>query len=90
LLVEAKLRFIYATKREAEAVNDAISPDNIKAPSGLQVKTTRHINSLVTYVRCEKSIGTLIATLDDLVACISVAEQAFMTTQVKNKVSKTK
>lgn len=83
MLLEAKLRFTYATKREAEAVNDAISPDNIKTPPGLRVETTRRNNNLLTHIRCEKSIETLIATLDDLVACISVAEQAFKAAQLK-------
>ena len=83
MLLEAELRFTYATKREAEAVNDAISPDNIKTPSGLQVETTRNHSNLLTHIRCEKSIETLISTLDDLVACISVAEQAFMATQLE-------
>ena len=90
MLLEAKLQFTYATKREVEAVKDAISPDNVKTPSGLQVKTIRCNNNLMTSVRCEKSIETLIATLDDLVTCISVAEQAFKAAQLKNEVSKTK
>lgn len=85
MLLKAKLQFTYATKREAEAVNDAISPDNIKTPSGLRVETIRRNTDLLTRIQCEKSIETLIATLDDLVACISVAEQSFKAAQLKNE-----
>lgn len=85
MLLKAKLQFTYATKREAEAVKDAITPDNIKTPPGLRVETTRKNTNLLTHIQCEKSIETLIATLDDLVACTSVAEQSFKAAQFKNK-----
>lgn len=77
MLLEAKLLFSYQTEREAEAVNKAVSPDNAKTPLGLDVRTSRHKRNLLTSVRCEKSIETFIAILDDLIACISVAEEAF-------------
>jgi len=77
LRLEAELLFSYQTEREAEAVNKAVSPDNVKTPPGLKVSTSRRKRDLLTSVRCEKSIETFIATLDDLIACISVAEEAF-------------
>ena len=85
MLLEAKLQFTYTTKREAEAVKDAITPDNIKTPPGLRVETTRKNANLLTHIQCEKSIETFIATLDDLVPCISVAEQSFKVAQLKNE-----
>ncbi len=77
MLLEAEFLFSYENEREAEAVTKAISPDNAKAPHGLDVSTSRHKCDLLASVRCEKSIETFLATLDDLIACISVAEEAF-------------
>jgi hypothetical protein len=77
LRLEAKLSFTYETEREAESVVRAVSPDNVKAPSGVTVTTARDGSDLFGIVRCERSLQTFLATLDDLLACISVAERTF-------------
>ncbi len=75
--LEAKLSFTYETERDAESVVKAVSPDNVKVPSGVTVTTTRDGSDLLGVVRCEKPLPTFLATLDDLLACISVAERTF-------------
>ena len=82
--LEAKLSLIYETETEAEAVRNAVSPDNVKVPFGLDVSTVRDKCYLLTSVHCKKSVETFIATLDDLLACISVAEQMFRAIQHSN------
>jgi len=77
LRLEAELFFVYETVREAEAVVKAVSPDNVEVPIGLKVETARSNCHLLAIVLCEKSLGTFIATLDDLLTCISVAEKTF-------------
>lgn len=79
--LEAKLSFFYETENEAEAVCSAVSPDNIKVPVGLDINTIRDKCCLLTLIQCKKSLETFIATLDDLLACISVAEQVFRAVQ---------
>lgn len=74
--LKAKLSLTYDDPKEAEAVTQAISPDNLEVPTGLRVKTVRRGSSLFTSVSCEKPLETFIATLDDLLACASVAEKA--------------
>jgi len=74
---KAELSFVYEAEREAVAVVEAVSPDNVGAPPGLAVETIRKSCSLLAIVHCEKSLETFIATLDDLLACISVAEKTF-------------
>ena len=81
--LEARLSFVYETEREAEAVVKAVSPDNMKVPAGLRVETVRNNCTLLASVQCEKSLETFIATLDDLLACISVAERAFRAVKAK-------
>ena len=75
--MKAEITLTYDAVREAEAVASAVSPDNVKVPPGLSVKTTRRRNKVLTEIECERRLPTLIATLDDLLACVSVAEKAF-------------
>ena len=75
--MEAKIRLNYQNEREAQAVAQAVSPDNMELPSGLYVKTVRNGSEVLTTVQCQTRLQTLIATLDDLLACVSVAEKTF-------------
>jgi len=75
--LEAEIRLSYENEREAEAVAKAVSPDNVEVPSGLYVKTVRNGSEVHTKVECQTRLATLIATVDDLLACVSVAEKTF-------------
>lgn len=75
--MEAEIRLSYENEREAEAVAKAVSPDNVKVPLGLYVKTVRNGSEVHTKVECQTRLATLIATVDDLLACVSVAEKSF-------------
>jgi len=75
--MEAKIILAYKSKREAEAVAKAVSPDNVKVPSGLSVKTTHRGAKVFTSIKCETTLPTFNATIDDLLCCASVAEKAF-------------
>jgi len=75
--VEAEIRLHYENEREAEAVAQAVSPDNVNVPSGLFVETTRSESEVLTQVQCEMKLQTFIATIDDLLSCVSTAEKAF-------------
>jgi len=75
--LEAEILLSYENKRQAQAVAKAISPDNVEVPSGLYVKTVRNESEVLTTVECQTRLATLIATIDDLLACVSVAEKTF-------------
>jgi len=77
--MEAEIVLSYKNEREAEAVAKAVSPDNFKVPRGLFVKTTHSGAKVLTIVKCDLSLQTFIATIDDLLRCVSVAEKAFTT-----------
>lgn len=83
LRLKAKLSFPYETRREAQAVAEAVSPDNTETPIGLTVETVRDNCQLLAFVQCDKGLGTFLATLDDLLACISIAEKAFEAVQAR-------
>jgi hypothetical protein len=76
--VEAEIRLYYENEREAEAVAQAVSPDNVNVPSGLFVETTRSGSEVLTQILCELKLQTFIATIDDLLSCVSTAEKAFL------------
>ncbi len=67
----------YDDEKEAEAVAQAVSPDNVEVPSGLFIKTIRKGTKVLTLVRCKMRLQTFIATIDDFLCCVSVAEKAF-------------
>jgi hypothetical protein len=75
--LEAKIRLFYKNVRAAEAVEKAVSPDNVKVPAGLFVKTTRRGSKVFTTIKCETKLETFMATIDDLLSCVSIAEKAF-------------
>lgn len=56
---------------------EAIAPDNMKAPQGLRVETRKMGNEVLTRIICETNLQTFIATIDDLLESISVAENTF-------------
>jgi len=73
--LEAKITLVYESERDAEAITNAVSPDNLKTPPGLTVKTVRRGSSVVTLVRCEGKFETFLATINDLLAAVQVAER---------------
>ena len=77
--MEAEITREYDDVKSAEAVAKAISPDNFKTPSGLYIKTTSKGNKVVTFIRCKGKLSTFIATIDDLLSCMSTAERTIQT-----------
>jgi hypothetical protein len=75
--LEAEIRLSYQNEREAEAVAKAVYPDNVEVPPGLHIETLRSGSDVHTTIECQTRLQTLIATIDDLLACVSVAEKAF-------------
>jgi hypothetical protein len=75
--LEAEIHLFYDDEREAEAVAKAVYPDNVEVPQGLIVETMRKRREVLTKVECKTRLQTFIATLDDLLACVSVAERSF-------------
>ncbi len=75
--MKAEIALTYEAAREAVAVASAVSPDNVEVPLGLFVKTTRRKNKVFTQVECKTRLQTFVATIDDFLACVSIAEKAF-------------
>jgi len=81
-VLEANVVLSYKTIREAEAVAKAVSPDNVKVPLGLFIKTMRQGKKVLTKIECETRLRTFIATIDDLLSAVSVAERTLSAVKV--------
>lgn len=73
--MEATVTLEYKDEKTAEAIARAVSPDNFKTPIGLQVKTVRENNKVITQIQCEGKLATFTATIDDLLFSASTAEK---------------
>lgn len=77
--LEATITLEYKDEKTAQAVAQAVSPDNFKTPIGLQIKTTRENNKVVTQIECDGKLATFTATIDDLLCSASIAEKTLKT-----------
>ncbi len=73
--LEATITLEYKYPKTAKAVVESVSPDNFKAPFGMQVKTEQQNNKVVTHIECDGKLATFIATIDDLLFSASTAEK---------------
>ena len=76
--LEASINLSYRNAKEAEAIAQAVSPDNVKGPHGLFIKTTVCGSRVSTKILCRKQFGTFISTIDDLLSAVSVAEKSLL------------
>jgi tRNA threonylcarbamoyladenosine modification (KEOPS) complex Pcc1 subunit len=79
--LEATITLEYDDEKTAEAVANAVSPDNYKTPADLTVTTKRKHNVVTTEIKAEGKIVTFIATIDDLLFSVSVAEKTLKAVQ---------
>ena len=77
----AELIFNYNDEKEANTIAQAVSPDNIKVPSGLIIKTVKEECCVITRIFCIKGVETLLATIEDLLSCTQVAEKVVKITK---------
>jgi tRNA threonylcarbamoyladenosine modification (KEOPS) complex Pcc1 subunit len=77
--LQATITLEYKDEKTAKAIEQAVSPDNFKTPIGLQVKTERDTDKVITQIECEGKLATFTATIDDLLFSVSTAEKALKT-----------
>jgi tRNA threonylcarbamoyladenosine modification (KEOPS) complex Pcc1 subunit len=86
-LLEAEITLEYDNERIAQAIADAVSPDNSAAPPTLSAKTKTKKKTVITKIKCCQEFSTFIATIDDLLFSITTAEKTLretMTTQLRS------
>jgi tRNA threonylcarbamoyladenosine modification (KEOPS) complex Pcc1 subunit len=80
-MLEVEILIDYDDEKIAEAVAEAVSPDNFKTPKGLLVKTRWRESKVLTKIKCKTKLSTFIATIDDLLFYASIAEKALQATK---------
>jgi hypothetical protein len=83
--LEATITLEYADAKTADAIANAVSPDNFKTPTGLTIKTERKNSNVLTEIKTEVKLSTFIATIDDLLFCVSTAEKTLRTVKARRK-----
>jgi hypothetical protein len=73
--LQATIRLEYDDAETAQAVADAISPDNCTAPAGLTVNSKEENAVVTTEITLDGKLVTLIATIDDLLESASTVEK---------------
>lgn len=86
--MEAEIILECGDAKTAETIAKAVSPDNFKTPRGLFIKTIKRGQKVLTKVRCDGKMATFIATIDDFLFCVSIAEKALQTTKILNEKNK--
>jgi tRNA threonylcarbamoyladenosine modification (KEOPS) complex Pcc1 subunit len=81
--LEATITLECIDAKTAEAIANAVSPDNFKTPAGLFIKTFRNGSNVVTEIRAEEKLATFIATIDDLLFSVATAEKTIRVTKEK-------
>ena len=79
--MEVEIVSEYNEDSNAEIVAKAVAPDNSEETYESFIETKKLGNKVVSHIKCERKLTTLIATIDDLLFCISTAERVIKTTR---------
>ena len=77
--MEARITLQYDTAKTAKTIAKAVSPENLKTPHGLVIKTTAKGEKVLTCVDSRGKMLTFISTIDDLLFSASIAEKTLET-----------
>jgi len=77
--LQATIILEYADSKTAKAITNAISPDNLKTPTGLKINTVNNNCQVITDIDYTGKIVTFIATIDDLLFSAITAEKTLRT-----------
>lgn len=66
----------YEDSKTARSIMEAIAPDNLDAPEGIDVDAKVDGKILKISITCSRDIGSLLSTVDDLLSCVQAAERA--------------
>jgi tRNA threonylcarbamoyladenosine modification (KEOPS) complex Pcc1 subunit len=75
-MLEANITLKYPEEEIAKAIAEAVSPDNIRVPEGLEIRTWKKERKVLTKIELTKNkLPTFIATIEDFLRSVSVAEK---------------
>jgi phosphoserine phosphatase len=80
-LIKANFSLKYRNTQDAKAIVDSISPDNTNLPFGLSLRVWHEGKTVNVKALCLKTTETMMSTLNDLFACMQVAERTIKATE---------
>jgi len=72
--IDAELTVAYGGALAARSILNSLEPDNRFALKGLRVKGKVRGKKIIISIHCERGMPSLINTLEDIFACLGVAE----------------
>ena len=69
----ATIKLNFQSSKIAKRTLEAINPDNAPLPKGLQIDCSVEETKLLIRIQCERGIGSLGATLEDLMSSIDLS-----------------
>ncbi|MEM2878788.1 MAG: KEOPS complex subunit Pcc1 [Candidatus Hadarchaeales archaeon] len=76
--MSARIELTYRNRRTAASIARALQPDNSRLPEGVTVSTVHSGRTVFNEVKIEGKIGTMLSTLDDILACTASAENVIL------------
>lgn len=73
ILSEAELKLTFKDEEEAEIIARSLEPDNQPLPRGLTLKMIHRGNMIIFRIRCERSVRSLLTTMDDILCMTNLA-----------------
>jgi len=77
--LQATIILEYSDTKTAKVVTNAVSPDNLKTPTGLKINTVHDNCKIITDIDYKGNMITFIATIDDLLYSVIIAEKTLQT-----------
>ena len=73
---KTEIRIEYKERETAIAIQRSVTPDNLILPDGVHIFLMVEGSSLKIDIFSERTLGSLISTIDDLLSCIQAGEKA--------------
>jgi tRNA threonylcarbamoyladenosine modification (KEOPS) complex Pcc1 subunit len=70
---DAEIRLQFDSQETAEMTLQAVSPDNVPLPPGLEIKSECNKSEIIIIIRSTRGIDSFRATIEDLMSAISLA-----------------
>ncbi|MGQ9720850.1 MAG: KEOPS complex subunit Pcc1 [Candidatus Jordarchaeum sp.] len=75
--MRANIKIEYQNQRQAEVATKSLIPDNKPLPRNISIEMGTMGKKAVIDVRCVCRIETLLSTIEDILACLCLAESFF-------------
>jgi hypothetical protein len=71
--IRAEIVIDFGNQKDAKQILEAVAPDNLELPQGLEIQSRRE-NSVLTFViDCSRGIDSLRATVEDLMSAVDLS-----------------